>query len=370
RGKDRSLNAVPIIIEMKAATKAELKEGKIGEKSGTTPTAALKQAEDYARGFQPNVMRVLTTANDILCVGVNLDHPSPISDIMDKSRNQEVTPLFNDIMESIDKLHTGPVSQKEALKAKAEKQIQNNIERIYHTFPGTGEKGDNHYFSRFLLGQSLLLNEVKGLNSDFEKQVFIYGENIPTETRSEGKERDVPQREAAKKGGEKLAESTKLDQSHGVTTMVFIPENDKKSVYVMNIVETDGRTEVLKKGIPLDQLKQKVGNRKIVELDLNFNINEKSNFEKYFSMEVSEPISLDQYNNKKTDKFKGSFKNVPYPSELKETFDEVLKSQHVPDQSASEVSDPEKLKETLNKALDKYKELLGKVGEGVSPFKS
>ncbi|MFP3022856.1 MAG: hypothetical protein ACEY3K_08080, partial [Wolbachia sp.] len=86
RGKDRSLNAVPIIIEMKAATKAELKEGKIREKSGTTPTAALKQAEDYTKGFQPNVMRVLTTANDILCVGVNLDHPSPISDIMDKSR--------------------------------------------------------------------------------------------------------------------------------------------------------------------------------------------------------------------------------------------------------------------------------------------
>ncbi|MFP3029890.1 MAG: hypothetical protein ACEY3M_01495, partial [Wolbachia sp.] len=191
----------------------------------------------------------------------------------------------------------------------------------------------------------------------------------PTETRSEGKERDVPQREAAKKGGEKLAESTKLDQSHGVTTMVFIPENDKKSVYVMNIVETDGRTEVLKKGIPLDQLKQKVGDRKIVELDLNFNINQKSNFEKYFSMEVSEPISLAQYNNRKTDKFKGSFKNVPYPNELKEAFDEVLNSQHI-DQSASEAPDPEKLKETLNKALDKYKELLGKVGEGVSPFKS
>ncbi len=369
RGKDRSLNAIPIIIEMKAATKAELKEGKIGEKSGTTPTAALKQAEDYTKGFQPNVMRVLTTANDILCVGVNLDHSSPISDIMDKSRNQEITPLFNDIMESIDKLHTGAVSQKEALKVKAEKQIKNNIERIYHTFPGTGEKGDNHYFSRFLLGQSVLLNEVKGLNSDFEKQVFIYGENIPTESRSEGKERDVPQREAAKKGGEKSAVSSKLDQSHGVTTMVFIPEDDKKSVYVMNIVETNGRTEVLKKGIPLDQLKQKVGNRKIVELDLNFNINEKSNFKKYFSMEVSEPISLDQYNNKKTDKFKGSFENVPYPSELKETFDEVLKSQHI-DQSASEAPDPEKLKETLNKALDKYKELLAKVGEGVSPFKS
>ncbi|MFP3032852.1 MAG: hypothetical protein ACEY3M_17630, partial [Wolbachia sp.] len=210
RGKDRSLNAVPIIIEMKAATKAELKEGKIGEKSGTTPAAALKQAEDYTKGFQPNVMRVLTTANDILCVGVNLDHSSPISDIMDKSRNQKITPLFSGMLESIDERNKGEINEE-----KLKKRIQNNIERIYHTFPGTG---DNHYFSRFLLGQSLLLNEVKVLNSNFEKHVFIYGENVPTETRSEGKERDVPQREAAKKGGEKLAESTKLDQSHGVTT--------------------------------------------------------------------------------------------------------------------------------------------------------
>lgn len=48
------------------------------------------------------------------------------------------------------------------------KQIQNNIECIYHTFPGTGEKGDNHYFSRFMLGQSLLLNKVKDLKTSFE----------------------------------------------------------------------------------------------------------------------------------------------------------------------------------------------------------
>ncbi|MFP3024218.1 MAG: hypothetical protein ACEY3K_15590, partial [Wolbachia sp.] len=285
-----------------------------------------------------NVMRVLTTANDILCVGVNLDHPSPISDIMDKSRNQKITPLFSGMLESIDRLNNGKIDEGEL-----KKQIQNNIERIYHTFPGTGEKGDNHYFSRFLLGQSLLLNEVKGLNSDFEKQVFIYGENIPTEAQSEPQSQRLKDKQSK---GQSAGQPSKLDQSHGVTTMVFIPKNDEKSVYVMNIVETDGRTEVLKKGIPLDQLKQKVGDRKIVELDLNFNINEKSNFEKYFSMEVKEPVSLDQYNNKKTDKFKGSFENVPYPNELKEAFDEVLNSQHI-DQSASEAPDPEKLKETL-----------------------
>ncbi|WP_425385027.1 ankyrin repeat domain-containing protein [Wolbachia endosymbiont (group B) of Schoenobius gigantella] len=348
RGKDRSLNAIPIIIEMKAATKAELKEGKIGEKSGTTPAAALKQAEDYTKGFQPNVMRVLTTANDMLCVGLNLDHPFPVSNIVAKSRDQEITPLFNEILISIDGRNNGRVNE-EGLKEK----VQNNIERIYHTFPGTGEKGDNHYFSRFLLGQSLLLNEVQVLESSFKKHVFIYGENIPTEAQPEPKSQRLKDQ---KSKGQGAGQPSHLDQSHGVVTMVFIPSNDQKSVYVMNIVETDGRTEVFKKGIPLDQLKQKVGNREIVELDLNFNINEKSDFKKYFSMEVSEPISLGEYNGKKSDKFKGGFKNIPYPVELKETFDEVLKSQLASSQDQSQ-------------SIGKYKELFGKVGQAMLPFK-
>lgn len=352
RGKDRSLNAVPIIIEMKAATKAELKEGKIGEKSRTTPTAALKQAEDYTKGFQPNVMRVLTTADDILCVGVNLDHPSLISDIVAKSRDQKIIPLFNDILGSIDERNSGKIDEGEL-----KKQIQNNIERVYYTFPGTGEKGDNHYFSRFLLGQSLLLNEVKDLKTSFEKHIFVYEENVPTEVHLESKGRGIPQRQAAKKADEKLAESSRLDESHAVVTMVFVPESDKKSAYIMNIVESDGRAEILKKGIPLNKLEQKIGNRKVVELNLNFNIKEqKSDFKKYFSVEVNEPISLGEYNGKKSDKFRGDFKNVPYPKDFKKTFDEVLASQlaSLQDQSSS---------------IGKYKKLFGKVGEAILPFK-
>ncbi|WP_265027618.1 ankyrin repeat domain-containing protein [Wolbachia endosymbiont (group B) of Chorthippus parallelus] len=349
RGKDRSLNAIPIIIEMKAATKAELKEGKIGEKSGTTPAAALKQAEDYTKGFQPNVMRVLTTTNDMLCVGVNLDHPSPVSNIVAKSRDQEITPLFNEILISIDGRNNCRVNE-EGLKEK----VQNNIERIYHTFPGTGEKGDNHYFSRFLLGQSLLLNEVQALESSFKKYVFIYGENIPTEAQPEPKSQRLKDQ---KSKGQGAGQPSNLDQSHGVVTMVFIPSNSQKSVCVMNIVESDGKAEILKKGIPLNKLEQKIGNRKIVELNLNFNIKEqKSDFKKYFSVEVNEPISLGEYNGKKSDKFKGDFKNVPYPKDFKKTFDEVLVSQlaSLQDQSSS---------------IGKYKKLFGKVGEAILPFK-
>ncbi|MFT4314937.1 MAG: ankyrin repeat domain-containing protein [Wolbachia pipientis] len=346
RGKDRSLNAIPIIIEMKAATKAELEEGKIGEKSGTAPTTALKQAEDYTKGFQPNVMRILTTANDMLCVGVNLDHPSPVSNIVAKSRDQGITPLFDDIMESIDKQDNGEITQ-EQLKT----QIQENIERIYHTFPGTGEKGDNHYFSRFLLGQSLLLNEA--LEVSFKKHVFIYGENIPTEAQPEPKSQRLKDQ---KSKGQGAGQPSNLDQSHGVVTMVFIPSNDQKSVYVMNIVETDGRDNAMNKGIPLDQLQQEIGNRKIVELNLSFNIKKKSKFEEYFSVEVGESVSLEQYNRRETNKFEGNFKDIPYPTEFKETFDKVLESQLASSQDRSQ-------------SIGKYKESFEKLGEAMLPFK-
>uniref|UniRef100_UPI003342A428 ankyrin repeat domain-containing protein n=1 Tax=Wolbachia endosymbiont (group B) of Pilophorus perplexus TaxID=3066160 RepID=UPI003342A428 len=352
RGEKRALDAIPIIIEMKAATKEELKElekgGKTKDGSQTTPAVALKQAEDYTKGFQPNVMRVLTTANDILCVGVNLDYPSAISDIATKSRDQEITPLFNNILESIDKQNNGEITQ-EQLKT----QIQENIERIYHTFPGTGEKGDSHYFSRFLSGQSLLLNEVRALGSSFRKHVFIYGENIPTEAQPEPKSQRLKDQ---KSKGQGAGQPSHLDRSHGVVTMVFIPSNDQKSVCAMNIVETGGRDNAMNKGIPLDKLKQEIGNRKIVELNLNFNIKKKSKFEEYFSVEVGESVSLEQHNGRETNKFEGNFKDIPYPAELKETFDAVLESQLASSQDQSQ-------------SIGKYKELFGKLGEAVLPFK-
>ncbi|WP_264706036.1 hypothetical protein [Wolbachia endosymbiont (group A) of Ancistrocerus nigricornis] len=341
---------------MKAVTKEELEQlrkkgSKIKANSKTTPSAALKQAEDYTKGFQPNVMRVLTTAENILCVGVNLDHPSPISDIVAKSRDQEITPLFNEILISIDGRNNGRVNE-EGLK----KKVQNNIKRIYHTFPGTGEKGDNHYFSRFLLGQSLLLNEVEVLESNFKKHVFIYGENIPTEAQSEPQSQRLKDQ---KSKGQGAGQPSRLDQSHGVVTIVLVSKSAQKSVCVMNIVETDGRDNVINKGIPLDKLRQEIGDRRVVELNLNFNVNkQKEKFEEYFSMEIRAPIPLAQYTSGMPDKFQGDFENIPYPDRLKEVFDEALESQLASSQDQSS-----------SQSIDKYKGLFKKLGEAVLPFK-
>ncbi|WP_353285220.1 ankyrin repeat domain-containing protein [Wolbachia endosymbiont (group A) of Beris morrisii] len=330
RGPDRALDSIPIIIELKA-----------GEGPNATPDKALQQAERYAQGFQPNVQRVLTTADNILCVGVNLDNPSPISDIKVSNRGEEIIPLFQDMLKSADDWDTQRIGTIE-LKG----QVKDNLERIYHTFPGTPEKGDNHYFSRFLLGQSLLLNRVEDLKTGFKKYIFIYGDNIPTEVHPNLR---GLRRLAAERARERL--SANLDASHAVVTMVLIPENTEKLVYVINIVEANrkdvlnGMNEVL----PLDRLNREIENREIVELNLNFDTRYKSDFKRYLTIWTEKYNSLQEYNNG-AERFQGTFREVPYPSELKETFDEAL--------------------DAYSSSIDEYNELLGKIGEGIFPFKS
>lgn len=91
RGPDHALDSIPIIIELKA-----------GEGPNATPDKALQHAEKYVQGFQPNVQRVLTTADNILCVGVNLDNPSPISEVRVSNRKEKIIPLFQDMLKSSD----------------------------------------------------------------------------------------------------------------------------------------------------------------------------------------------------------------------------------------------------------------------------
>ncbi|WP_353286446.1 ankyrin repeat domain-containing protein [Wolbachia endosymbiont (group A) of Crataerina pallida] len=330
RGPDRALNSIPIIIELKA-----------GAGPNATPDRALQQAEKYAQGFQPNVQRVLTTADDILCVGVNLDNPSPFSDIKVSNRGEEIIPLFQGMLKSADDWDTQRIGTIE-LKG----QVKDNLERIYHTFPGTPEKGDKHYFSRFLLGQSLLLNRVEDLKTGFKKYIFIYGDNIPTEVRPNLRGSG---RLAAERARERL--SANLDASHAVVTMVLIPENTKKLVYVINIVEAN-RKDVLNgldEVLPLERLNREIGDREIVELSLNFDTRYKSDFRRYLTVWAEKYNSLQEYNNG-ADRFQGTFKEVPYPNELKETFDKALDIQSL--------------------SIRGYSRLLEKIGEGIFPFKS
>ncbi|WP_341816935.1 hypothetical protein [Wolbachia endosymbiont (group A) of Agelastica alni] len=231
---------------------------------------------------------------------------------------------------------------------------------ICRTFTGTAGI-NNHYSSRFLLGQLLLLHEALGTN--FEKHIFIYDEdeNIPVEIRSKSRNRDVAQRGAAKLADKKLAGLTELDQSHAVVTVVFIPKDAKESVYIINIVEADGR-EILNKGVPLSNLSREIGKREIVEVNLNFNVKErKLKFKDHFDIEFTKPVSLEVYNEQ--DKFKGGFHPIPYSNKLKEAFDEAIESQRVPTQGQSSVSEKQ-----AQSVLKGYGNLFNEIGNAVFHF--
>ncbi|WP_265021565.1 hypothetical protein [Wolbachia endosymbiont (group A) of Icerya purchasi] len=168
-----------------------------------------------------------------------------------------------------------------------------------------------------------MLNRVEDLKTDFKKYIFIYRDNIPTEVHPNLR---GPGRLAAERARGRL--SANLDASHAVVTMVLIPENKEKLVYVMNIVEANRKDvlNVLNEELPLDRLNREIGNREIVELNLNFDTRYKSDFKRYLTIWAEKYNSLQEYNNG-AERFQGTFKEVPYPSELKETFDKALNIQ-------------------------------------------
>lgn len=237
RGKDRSLNAVPIIIELKAGTGTR-----------TTPGDALEQAKDYAKGFQPNTMRVLTVSDNVLCVGLNLDsaegekfsmHISPPAD------RKPARPTVQKLLEV-----TSSWNGEESTIADLKKEIKQPLDRIYHTFPGTPEKGGN-YFSRFLLGQLLLAD--KFVDIDLEKSVFLYNEYpLASSTRSGAQSTERP-----------------------VTMFILTKGNQgqDKEVFIFHIRE-GGKGEFSEKKIPIDL--PKVG--KITEVCISLQEERKSNF--------------------------------------------------------------------------------------------
>ncbi|WP_264336995.1 ankyrin repeat domain-containing protein [Wolbachia endosymbiont (group B) of Chorthippus brunneus] len=312
RGKERSLNAVPIIIELKAGTAA-----------GTTPGNALEQAKDYAKGFQPNTMRVLTISDNVLCVGLNLDstESEKFSMHISPREDREIAPPT---MQALLKEASDWDGRQDTITNVKEK-IKQPLERIYHTFPGTPEKGGN-YFSRFMLGQLLLAD--KFVDIDLEKSVFLYNEYpLAASTRSGPQSTERP-----------------------VTTFMLTKGNQgqDKEVFIFHIRE-GGKGEFSEKKIPINLPTVS----KITEVCISLQEERKSDF---FDVEkVNRYNSLNEYKGGK-ESFNGEWKNIPYPAELKEIFDAVLESQLVSSQDRSQ-------------SIGKYKELFGKLGEAMLPFK-
>ncbi|MEW9889996.1 MAG: hypothetical protein AB2989_06315 [Candidatus Symbiodolus clandestinus] len=232
-----------------------------------------------------------------------------------------------------------------------QEQIHHHLERAYSTFPGTKESRSNHYFSRFLLGQSILINE-----KEYKKHVFHYKKSdiIPTEESPEPISKQ-PQRDAKIKTTEQRKESSKgiLDTSHAITTVAFTPTDIEKPIILLNIVESNRDISIDKK---IEIKNNLVGNRDIVKLNIQFRIDNKDKiFKEYCSVQSGEKYNdLEDYNVKNPAVFfQGEFKNILYPTEFKEAFDTALDSQR---------------NEVLSNT--EYKKLFEKISAGISPFRS
>jgi hypothetical protein len=322
RGEERTLDSIPIIIELKAGTGA-----------GTTLNDALEQAKGYAKKFQLNTMRVLTTSDNVLCVGLNFDSTenSKFQTYLSPGNEREIIPPTMQALLEATSGWNGEDNTKQVL----EKQIQETLEHAYNIFPDTvsEEKGGN-YFSGFLSGQVIFIDTFKDVS--LTKFKFLYNENPLI-------------------SGLRSRSSLGTTPVGAVTTFVLIKENkeQKKEVFIFHVRE-GGRGSLVNKKIGItniggiDTITQVYVSLKKGKIDLFDSTRYTS--EQYGEYTFSNPNEVNE------NFFSGELINIPYPDGLKEACDEALNSQHI---STSD-----------QPLLNRYTELFKKMGEGIFPMKT
>ncbi|MCA7010493.1 ankyrin repeat domain-containing protein [Wolbachia endosymbiont of Tribolium confusum] len=316
RGPNRAVDSVPILIELKAGT-----EGQVD------PSDALRQAEDYIKGFRPNKMRILTNAGDAIAVGLNLDNAEPFKTEV-KPIKRPPAPLMEEFIELV-----GKWNNKSAYEEVFKREVKDLLSSEYHTFPANKETKDHYYFSRDILGQSILINKIGQDQSNIKKYIYSYDEyplNWPQGT-----------------------EYT-LSKSP-VMTLIFVQGNEgqEKTAFIFHIRESNTKEFYADKKIPVLNIPGigRVGN--VIEIKMSLKKYETGlSFEDLFEIEqISKykPSGADQ-------QFAGSFLKIPNSDELKAKFDQAITSQHTtsPD---GEVS------------LQAYKGLLTEVADAIYPIK-
>ncbi|WP_341812896.1 ankyrin repeat domain-containing protein [Wolbachia endosymbiont (group A) of Cephus spinipes] len=316
RGPNRAVDSVPILIELKAGT-----EGPV------TTSDALKQAEDYVKGFRPNKMRILTNAGDAIAVGLNLDFKEPFKTEVEPIK--QPSSLMEDFIELASKWNDQQVSE-EIFKQQATDLLSSE----YYTFTANKETRDIYYFSRYTVGQSILVDKFDG--TDVEKYVFSYGE-YPLESKT--------------RGGAQSKERP-------VTTLVFIKGDKKqdKTAFVFHIIEQETEIQNLNpKKIPVMDIPEvgKIENVNVIEVTMGLKkYKENSPFKDLFEIK-----QISKYNPSGNDQqFTGNFLKIPNSDELKAKFDQAITSQHATSSDSKDL------------LLD-YKKLLTDIADTIYPIK-
>jgi hypothetical protein len=249
RGPNRDVNQPPILIEVKAGTQQ-------GEK--ITPSDALMQAEDYVKGFRSNKMRILTNSNNVVVVGLNLDFTKPF-EVKVEPIKQPSSPLMEEFIKLAHTWNNQQVSEEEDFK----QEIADLLSSEYHTFPANKETKDHYYFSRDILGHSILINKIG--QDNVKKYVYSYNEyplNWPPGT-----------------------EYT-LSKSP-VMTLIFIQGNEgqEKTAFIFHIRESNTKEFYANKKIPVIDIPEVGSIENVIEIQMGLKkYIENSSFEDLFEI--------------------------------------------------------------------------------------
>ncbi|QJT94912.1 ankyrin repeat domain-containing protein [Wolbachia endosymbiont of Diaphorina citri] len=314
RGPNRAVDSVPILIELKAGT-----EGQVD------PSDALRQAEDYIEGFRPNKMRILTNADNAIAVGLNLDNAEPFKTEV-KPIKQPPAPLMEEFIELVGEWDNQSISE-EVFKRK----VKDLLSSEYHTFPANKETKDHYYFSRDMLGQSILINKIGQDQGNVRKYIYSYGE-YPLNW----------------SGGTEYT----LSKSP-VMTLIFVQGNEgqEKTAFIFHIRESNTKKFYADKKIPVLNIPGIGEVKNVIETKMSLKKYETGlSFEELFEIE-----QISKYNPSGADQqFAGSFLEIPNADELKAKLDQAITSQHASD---GEVS------------LQAYKKWLTEVEDKIYPIK-
>ncbi|WP_265034096.1 ankyrin repeat domain-containing protein [Wolbachia endosymbiont (group B) of Phalera bucephala] len=315
RGPNRAIDSVPILIELKAGT-----EGQVD------PSDALEQAKDYIKGFRPNKMRILTNADNAIAVGLNLDDAEPFKTEVQPIK-QPPAPLMEEFIELVGEWDNQQISEEDF-----KQEITDLLSSEYHTFPANKETKDHYYFSRDILGQSILINKIGQDQSNIKKYIYSYGE-YPLDW----------------SGGTEYT----LSKSP-VMTLIFVQGNEgqENTAFIFHIRESNTKEFYADKKIPVLNIPEigRVGN--VIEIKMSLKKYETGlSFEDLFEIEQISKYESSGNDQQFTD---GKFIEIPNSDELKAKFDQAITSQHASD---GEVS------------LQAYKVLLTEVADTIYPIK-
>ncbi|WP_264704376.1 ankyrin repeat domain-containing protein [Wolbachia endosymbiont (group B) of Apotomis betuletana] len=312
RGPNRAIDSVPILIELKAGT-----EGQVD------PSDALEQAKDYIKGFRPNKMRILTNADNAIAVGLNLDDAEPFKTEV-QSIKQPPAPLMEEFIKLAHRWNNQQISEEDF-----KQEITDLLSSEYHTFPANKETKDHYYFSRDILGQSILINKIGQDQSNIKKYIYSYGE-YPLDW----------------SGGTEYT----LSKSP-VMTLIFVQGNEgqEKTAFIFHIRESNTKEFYADKRIPVLNIPG-VGNAIEIKMSLA-KYQTGASFENLFEIEQISKYESSGNDQQFTD---GKFIDIPNSDELKAKFDQAITSQHASDGEDS---------------LQAYKELLTEVADTIYPIK-